>query len=178
MLQERKLWEGQDNVAAEIGEAATLTVDLSPADEHRTDLRYRYLPLKNVQERQVSEELKVDKVGYFGLELVDNTTQQSCKLLSRLRLSCGEGFELGNENKCERKSNTNLQKIMGIGIGVVLALLVGLLLALVRKNPKRAKKLFVSFLGTWLSIDHSLVNFQMHFWQGQRPGLHSRFSWR
>ena len=41
---------------------------------------------------------------------------------------------------------SSLTLIYGISIGAVLALCVGLLLYLVRKNPKRAKKIFLSFL--------------------------------
>ena len=154
MLQEREL--GKDNAAAEIGEAAMLTVDLSQADKHRTDLRYRYLPLKNVQERQVSEELRVDEVGYFGLELVDNTTQQSCKLLSMLKLSCGKGFELGKKNKCTAVESHVVQLVFGGLAGALFAAGLLSLLVYAKRDPQRFKKLIGSFLMNEINVIVSL----------------------
>ena len=44
--------------------------------------------------------------------------------------------------------NVDLQVILGAAIGVVLAVCVGLLLFLLRKHPKKFKKVFVSFMRT------------------------------
>jgi hypothetical protein len=39
-----------------------------------------------------------------------------------------------------------MQVILGVSVGIVLALCVGLLLYLVRTHPKRLKKIAISFL--------------------------------
>ena len=49
-----------------------------------------------------------------------------------------------------------MQVIMGASLGVVLALCVGLLLFLARKNPKRIKKLFYSFVRTEIQLGINL----------------------
>ena len=81
---------------AGIGEASALSVSV---DHHQfSDLRYRYIPLKDVQERSVGKDLMVEKTGDFGLQLTNNRTKEACVLLSRLKVSCGDGFKEDKDN--------------------------------------------------------------------------------
>ena len=84
---------------AKIGTSAQLSVALARAQDLDL-LWYRFVPLKHIQERRVGEDLAVVKTGKFGVELLDNSTNRSCMLVSKLEVKCGSGFKEDNHNKC------------------------------------------------------------------------------
>ena len=65
--------------------------------------------------------------------------------------------------------SSQMQLAMGISIGVVLALLIGVLLFLVRKRPERIKKVLGSFIRTHRGLlPASTAPASVARWQAQK----------
>ena len=128
--------------SAQIGQLALLSVSLAS----NASYFYRYYPLKNIQERPLSSDLKVEVTGSFHLQLVDNRTHQSCELLSKLEVSCVEGFELGKHNKCTAVESNMVQLVVGGLVGALFAAGLLSLIVYAHRDPERFKKLIGSFL--------------------------------
>ena len=84
---------------ATIGALDHLSVTLA---SHRASkgLTIRQVPLKAVLEASIDDGLTVEKTGEFKVELVDESSAQSCTLLSKLTVQCGTGFEEDKNNHC------------------------------------------------------------------------------
>ena len=95
-------------------------------------------------------QVDVTKTGAFSIDIRDKNSSSACTLQSILYLECKDGHEQVGTVCVLKPEDTKagLQIVLGISLGVVLALCVLGFLALIRTNPQRAKKLFVSFMRT------------------------------
>ena len=82
--------------------------------------------------------------------LRDNST--SCVLKSTLQIECDRDYE-AKGTRCIKTATNATSETLGkaIAAGVTLALCIGLLMFLVRRDPKRARELLVSFMSVEVS---------------------------
>ena len=113
---------------------------------------------------------KLSQPGYYtvAVELEDGWKQVGdngrCSIAElAFTVSCADAYRQEGPSCKLDESKARLEKALGIGIGVVVALCVGLLLALIRKRPAHAKRILISFIraGCGSSCKHHTAS--MHY---------------
>ena len=97
------LAKNNGNVDAKIGESALLSVDI--ALNQQSDIRYQLVPLKDVKEHKVGQEMVLDKTGEFQLMLIDN--DRTCSLLDKLEISCAAGYACIHANALQAHAHAH-----------------------------------------------------------------------
>ena len=84
-----------DTAVAQIGTSGFFSVDA----RSNVTLRYRYVPLESVQERELAKDLKIEWTGMFQVDMYVESTSDSCRLLHNLEVRCAGGF-IARGGKC------------------------------------------------------------------------------
>ena len=136
----------------------TATMDASPSVE-QDSFKIQTVQLGDTAESEfaaigasLAASIPINAVGSYRVELLHSNmgpARTLCSLFERLHVDCNaeEGY-FQDRSGCKLKSETRLQVVMGVCIGAVLAICVGILAFLVRRNPKKAKTIALSFMRT------------------------------
>ena len=143
-----------ENSTVWIGKSEVLRIDKVTAD---LAVAARIIPLASTLEVSLPNNFTVNEIGDYSVDLLWSDSlghPRSCSLLREFSTNCKSGYiqqgkrcvklcdadYIPRGKECEEAANTeagvNMQVILGVGIGIVLALCAALLLFLIHKNPK------------------------------------------
>ena len=114
----------QDRSASvKIGGSAplTVTIDANNTDAYKIQ-SVNLLDAKEEEFQNGSATINVVEAGGFSLQLLQDGS--SCSLLSRLRIKCKQGMDQKGTRCMPVSKATNLQKVLGVCIGVILTAVI------------------------------------------------------